>query len=274
MLFMGACFACLLLIYYQSSNHSQQGKPHYEGVCNADTVNSVIMEQDDPCILSLLRGQYLHPPSKDKLNLEAPEVTNPSMGQAQSILEILKNKQNGFFVECGALDGELRSNTLFMERELGWEGILIEADPKNFQKVKEKNRRAWAVPACLSTSTSPKTVVFKQNFNQGRISQNQLDDQNREGNVQVQCFPIYSILAALNQTRVDYFSLDIEGDELAVLKTIPWHNVHIQTLSVEFIHDEEGKDQIREYMTLQGYEVVKEVTDPNWLANDFIFNKI
>lgn len=47
-----------------------------------------------------------------------------------------------------------------------------------------------------------------------------------------------------------------------------------QTLSVEFIHDEEGKDQIREYMMNQGYEVVKEVTDPNWLANDFIFNKV
>ena len=75
-----------------------------------------------------------------------------------------------------------------------------------------------------------RTVVFKQNFNQGRISQNQLDDQNREGSVQVQCFPIFSILAALNQTRVDYFSLDIEGDELAVLKTIPWNNVHIQVI--------------------------------------------
>lgn len=271
-LFMGVCFACVILIYYQSS-HSQ-GKPHYEGVCNSENVNSAIMEQDDPCILSLLRGQYLHPPSKNMLSLESPEVTNPSMGQAQSILEILKNKENGFFVECGALDGELRSNTLFMERNLGWEGVLIEADPKNFVKVQEKNRRAWTVPACLSTSTSPKTVVFKQAFNQGRISQNQLDDQNRAGSVQVQCFPIYSILAALNRTVVDYFSLDIEGDELAVLKTIPWNNVRIQTLSVEFIHDKEGKDQIKEYMTQQGYEVVKEVTDPNWLANDFIFNKI
>jgi hypothetical protein len=65
-------------------------------------------------------------------------------------------QENGFFVECGALDGELRSNTLFMERNLGWEGVLIEADPKNFLKVQEKNRRAWTVPACLSTSSSPK----------------------------------------------------------------------------------------------------------------------
>lgn len=58
----------------------------------SENVNSAVMDQDDPCILSLLRGQYLHPPSKNKLSLEAPEVTNPSMGQAQSILEILKNK--------------------------------------------------------------------------------------------------------------------------------------------------------------------------------------
>lgn len=65
-------------------------------------------------------------------------------------------KEKGFFIECGALDGQVRSNTLFMEQHLGWQGILIEADPKNYQKLLEKNRRAWSVPACLSTSTSPK----------------------------------------------------------------------------------------------------------------------
>jgi hypothetical protein len=38
----------------------------------------------------------------------------------------------------------------------------------------------------------------------------------------VECFPLYSILLALNQTVVDYFSLDIEGIELRVLKAIPF----------------------------------------------------
>jgi Methyltransferase FkbM domain len=52
--------------------------------------------------------------------------------------------------------------------------------------------------------------------------------QNRLGFVDVQCFPIYSILAALNRTTVDYFSLDIEGDELSILKTIPWDLVDIR----------------------------------------------
>lgn len=46
-----------------------------------------------------------------------------------------------------------------------------------------------------------------------------------------------------------------------------------QTLSVEFIHDPEGKDAIEEYMKSKGYFVHSEVRHPNWLANDFIFVK-
>ena len=43
----------------------------------------------------------------------------------------------------------------------------------------------------------------------------------------VPCFPLETILAALNRTQVDYFSLDVEGLELQVLKTINMHKVNI-----------------------------------------------
>ena len=48
--------------------------------------------------------------------------------------------------------------------------------------------------------------------------------------VVVQCFPLYSILLAVNQTRVDFFSLDVEGHELKILKTIPFHKVDIRVI--------------------------------------------
>lgn len=50
----------------------------------------------------------------------------------------------------------------------------------------------------------------------------------QSGYVDVQCFPLYSFLLALNKTTIDYFSLDVEGAELAVLKTIPWSKVNIK----------------------------------------------
>lgn len=45
---------------------------------------------------------------------------------------------------------------------------------------------------------------------------------------EAQCFPFYSLLRAINVTTVDYFSLDIEGAELSILKTIPWKDVVIK----------------------------------------------
>ncbi|ESO03313.1 hypothetical protein HELRODRAFT_173599 [Helobdella robusta] len=48
--------------------------------------------------------------------------------QAEEIDNILK-KRNGFFVEAGGFDGETASNTLFLEVERNWTGLLIEPDP-------------------------------------------------------------------------------------------------------------------------------------------------
>ena len=50
----------------------------------------------------------------------------------------------------------------------------------------------------------------------------------KPGLLSVQCFPLYSILLALNKTTVDYFSLDVEGSDLDVLRTIPWDKVDIK----------------------------------------------
>ena len=51
--------------------------------------------------------------------------------------------------------------------------------------------------------------------------------------VQMQCLPLYSLLLALGNPTVDFLSLDIEGAEFQVLKTIPWDKVDIRALSVE-----------------------------------------
>ena len=54
----------------------------------------------------------------------------------------------------------------------------------------------------------------------------------REGNLRLQCLPLYTILLALGNPTVNYFSLDIEGAEYPVLQTIPWDKVDIQVQSL------------------------------------------
>ena len=69
----------------------------------------------------------------------------------------------------------------------------------------------------------------------------------------IQCFPFYSILLATGHTRVDLFSLDVEGVEMEVLNTIPWEKVGVKVLIVEFNHLREGKAGLVSYLASKGY---------------------
>ena len=69
-----------------------------------------------------------------------------------------------------------------------------------------------------------------QDFNGGQIvdSITPLDSSSRYPVVRSQCFPLHLLLRAINRTTVDYFSLDVEGFELNVLRTIPFDSIHIK----------------------------------------------
>ncbi|CAL4124962.1 unnamed protein product [Meganyctiphanes norvegica] len=235
-----------------------------------EEINDKKVAQDDPILIAKIIDIFLKPPSTKPYTLKEPQKSDPSMGQSKEIRKILGDQKNGFFIECGALDGETRSNTLVFEKELGWSGLLIEGDPKNFQLVQKKNRKAWSINTCLSSKPYPNTVLFEQHFNIGKISKLS-PSSNKKGYTQVQCLPLFSILLAMNITTVDYFSLDVEGLELEVLETIPWDHVKIRTLSVEFQHGKGGKYSLVNYMLQKGYYVYSDVTHPGKLANDFIF---
>ncbi|TGZ53325.1 Protein Star [Temnothorax longispinosus] len=244
--------------------------------------------------------------------LQEPDVEDPSMGQSTVIREIFNDKKNGFFIECGAYDGEMRSNTLFLERFNGWSGLLIEADPINFTKMLQKNRKAYLSPTgdfettvakpehqlsvwrsiklTLSrtwkslTSLSKLQATFLMARNIGRLhepenttenapAENTLDVAYTGEHIRVQCLPLTLYIAALGVETVDYFSLDIEGNEIDVLETIPFNEVDIKALSVEYIHNAKGRKYLIDMMDHRGYYVYSFVEHPDNLANDIIFVK-
>jgi len=86
----------------------------------------------------------------------------------------------------------------------------------------------------------------------------------------VQCLPLYSILMALGKGKndplkpnfmpfsgnpaVDYLSLDLEGSDLAVLRTLPLSEMDVKLISAETSHVNERELML--YMGAQGYEAV------------------
>lgn len=147
----------------------------------------------------------------------------------------MSTKTNGFFIESGAFNGEDYSNTLYMERFQNWTGILIEPNWREFNQIIQVGRKAYSLPVCLSVDPYPSRVVFNAVTTIGAIAQPNITDpinkKRKKGRLMtVQCFPLYSILLAVGQTKVDFFSLDVEGYEIPILKTIPWHLVDIKVI--------------------------------------------
>ena len=68
----------------------------------------------------------------------------------------------GFFIEAGALDGYFLSNTLWLEKVLGWTGLLVEPDEVNFNALKNNHRKAYIADACLSVEPYPQKSTFRK----------------------------------------------------------------------------------------------------------------
>ena len=67
---------------------------------------------------------------------------------------------------------------------------------------------------------------------------------------------------------MDYFSLDIEGAEIRVLKTIPFNKVCIRTFTIEFNTDVKIKAEIKSIMEKAGYNYLREIA-----GQDLVFVK-
>jgi len=204
---------------------------------------------------SLTRPRRLTP----RKNLDASQV-----GQSAFVDNLLSGRRGGFFVECGAADGETVSNSLFFELKRNWTGLLIEANPDFHRALLDKNRRAYVLRTCLSTERRPMTVHLQPAGFLGGIADKMHRSHlsfigaNMKPAIKVNCFPLNAVLAALEVSHVDYLSLDVEGPEIEILRTVDWTRLSIDVITVEYRIYGGAKIGIDKKATLQKLEDLRQ----------------
>jgi FkbM family methyltransferase len=226
------------------------------------------VNEDDKELVDFVRSLIVQP-SKKKLNLIDNNRTHFSqIGQDKYIDEMLNNRENGFFIEAGAYDGEVLSNTLFFEMQRKWTGLLIEPLPKLFEQLLSKNRNAFALNACISEESKPFLAKFKVCDALSGIDKKMSKEHKKtikQKNVYcntsyytlVPCFSLKTILLAINANKVDYFSLDVEGAELDVLKSLPLDTISIDAFTVEYNGANLVADKIVKHLENFKYNLTK-----------------
>jgi len=109
----------------------------------------------DQQLLDYIRGHISQPSLTRPRQLARPQKKDASQaGQAAFVDKLLSGRRRGFFVECGAADGEVFSNSLFFELERNWTGLLIEANPSRKTSLSHTSvvRELSQIDANLSTT--------------------------------------------------------------------------------------------------------------------------
>ncbi|QIK38603.1 FkbM family methyltransferase [Caldichromatium japonicum] len=184
-------------------------------------------------------------------------------GQDQYLHKTLfPNRRDGFFIEFGALDGLLDSNTLFFEQQLGWSGILIEPNPDAFALLKRHR------PACqlenIAISDENGMLPFIKiagNFYGWSGLECNLEPQHRQRieqyiqpqeihRIMVEVHDLYWLVDKYGLTHVDLISIDTEGTEERIMRAFPWQRL---TVSVFCIENNFDNYNISDLMANHGY---------------------
>jgi FkbM family methyltransferase len=194
--------------------------------------------------------------------LDIPQFHSQSKEDIHLIKNFFGRKKDGFFIELGALDGVLYSNTKFFEDSMNWTGILIEPVPSRFEELK-KNRPKCELHRLAICDKEGEVEFIGHNayggtvhgygpeLKEARINENKLPNETYK----VPAKRFDQVVTADRVPHVDLFSIDVEGGEYEVLSTFDW-NIDVSVVMYEssLKWKEEDLKKCEDLMKKNGFE--------------------
>lgn len=182
---------------------------------------------------------------------------------------IFKNKRNGVFLDIGAHDGEVFSNTFFFEKELGWTGICVEPNPKVYNRL-VTIRDCKCFNNCVSDVSMDLdfTVVngyaemlsgITSNYDPRHL-QRIRDEVNLMGgsieNIKVRSETITNLSELAGISHFDFCSIDVEGSEINILRSIDFTKIKIDYFVIE---NNYGTPEVQNFLEQKGYKKFNQI---------------
>jgi FkbM family methyltransferase len=176
--------------------------------------------------------------------------------------------KNGVFADIGAHDGVTLSNTYFLEK-LGWTGIAVEPIPEIFEKL-EANRRCITVNGCVGSPAGKRKFRRVSGYpemlsglvdeydqrHEARIAGEIKERGGTSEEIEVDCFDFNALLDEYGIRAVHYLSIDVEGGEFPIIKSIDFARADIRAIGVENNYQDDG---IRAYLRKRGFRLHSKV---------------
>jgi hypothetical protein len=169
--------------------------------------------------------------------------------QDEWVNKIFRGKRDGFYLDIGAYDGIESSNTAFFGRELGWNGICVDANRSAYDRL------------VINRPDSINVFAAVNNYDGTcRFTDYSINDYGDE----VPCYKLNTIMEKYNAPNViDYMSIDIEGSEFIVLSCFDFDRWQVGSITLEhnlYSAGSEEKNKLYDLLTSNGFiRVVEDV---------------
>lgn len=183
------------------------------------------------------------------------------LGQDLTVLKFYNNKRNGYFIEIGASDGITLSNTYLLEKEYDWKGICVEPVPVKYEMLCKNRPNSLCYDKAVYNE-SEKHVTFDIANNSdlysgisGHIDCHQNLVNANKSQIVVTTISFNDLLERSEAPKmIDYLSLDTEGSEYEILKSIDFSRYGFGLIDVEHNYVEPRRTEIRKLLTENGYD--------------------
>ena len=162
------------------------------------------------------------------------------------------NKKDGVFIELGAIDGIYISNSKYFEDNFNWNGILIEPNNFEFQKLVKNRPNCKLFNNIISNDKNKIEYVYYQGHHMAAVSgvKKSLTESHNEKYFKdkkylSQLLEPKTLTEIIKSTDFKYFdllSLDVEGHELEVLQSWDF-SIPIKIILIEMTHDNYIKNE-------------------------------
>lgn len=172
------------------------------------------------------------------------------------IRDYFKDKPQGVFVDVGAADAEQLSNTWYLEKQLGWSGVAIDAQESFRAGYTQHRPRTKFFALFVSDRSDQKAKLFISN--RSGTSSSERDFAEAYGGVkqtvEMPTITLDDLLAAEHISGFDFLSMDIELAEPAALAGLDIERYH-PSLAVVEAHPQ-VRQQILDYFASHRYAPV------------------
>ena len=176
------------------------------------------------------------------------------LNQDLNVISFFNNKNDMYFIDIGANDGKTLSNTFLLEKQYNWKKIYDKVLDGAFEKL-SKCRNVICDNNAVFRKSGLSLEFSESNLLSGITNFIDRHEHAKKGNqIIVKTITLQSLLDNYKAPKIiQYFSLDTEGTELEILKSVDFSTYTFLYINLEHNNVEPRRSEIRTLLLNNGY---------------------